>query len=112
MSPGHTRQAGAGGLRIFHYEVSNGLLHRGDLPVSALNVFCIHREALSPGSPKIRKLRACVNGSSKVRATAVALLLTALWMLSKLCPHQPLEAGEVAQDSIFWAKGLYHHGGE
>jgi len=44
------------GYEFFHYEVSDGLLHRGDLPVGALNVFCIHREALSPVSQNIRKL--------------------------------------------------------
>ena len=48
------------GYEFFHYEVSDGLLHRGDLPASALNVFCIHREALSPVSQDIRKLLAPV----------------------------------------------------
>ena len=48
------------GYEFFHYEVSDGLLHRGDLPASALNVFCVHREALSPISQDIFKLLAPV----------------------------------------------------
>jgi hypothetical protein len=43
------------GYEFFHYEVGDGLLHRGNLPASALNVFCIQRESLSPVSQNIRK---------------------------------------------------------